>query len=1123
MNDMAEPNGEAAAPVDGKAERRAKRSHAHRFGLWTMALVLNLFTIALILAVLLVDQTMRAPQWLRVMIEERVERSLGGLEIAFGDVDFVVNKGWRPRVRLRDVVLSEATGRVIVELADIEASLALRPLLNGKVQPKQIELTGAFATLRRDRSGRFSLLLADPAAPVREAAGLAQMVEQSGQVLRQPQLAALTGVKLNALSLRYEDALQGRAWTLDGGSILLQRDGDTLELSSQFSILSGRDYASAVEINYSGRIGSAEGEFGFVMTDVPAQDLAAQAVPLGWLNVLDAPISGALRGGVESDGALRPLSATLQIGAGALKPTDETKPIPFDGARSYFTYDPAEHLLQFDELSVENRWVSGAAEGRAYLGAVDNGRLSDLVGQLKLTRLRFAPGGVSPEALTLDGSSADFRLALDPFHLTLGEMLVTDQTSHARLWGRLDAVEQGWALDLDGHLDRIEPDRVMAVWPEIAIPKARRWVAANVLAGDFRDFDFALRARPGAKPDVYFDFEFSKARISFLPDMPVIEDAAGQATMIGGRLAVMATGGTVEPEAGGKLTVAGTSFVIPDLTVKQDTPAIVDIRTSGSVTAVMALINREPLNVLKNTSLPIDMAEGQVEIAGQLRLPLKPKARFDEFDIAFTGEIRDVSSTVLVPGHVVTSERITVDVTSDQVELAGRGLVSGVPANVVWRQPLGVGVSKASVLTGTAELSPAAVEAFRIGLPAGSVRGVGKGEIRLDLVPGKAPELTLSSDLTGVGLSIPQLGWSKRAAATGALSLRAILGNSVRVEDLSLDAAGLSARGRVLNRASGGLDRAVFTSLKVGSWLNSSAELIGRGADAPAIRLSGGRMDMRTAAFGTGSSGSGGGQSSPLSVQLDRLQITDTIAVTGFAGQFATAGGLEGTFTGRVNGQTAISGTVIPKGGRSAVRVVSADGGGVARAAGILEQGQGGDFTMELVPVGQAGEFDGTLKVLNTRVKDAPAIAALLNAISLVGLFNELAGQGILFSEVNARFRLSPTRVTLYEGSAVGPSIGLSMDGIYRSDRDRLNMRGVITPVYMLNGVGSILTRRGEGLFAFSYRLKGPADDPSVTVNPLSALAPGVFREIFRGPAPEDPSKPRRSGTRPRGSAPAER
>ena len=63
-------------------------------------------------------------------------------------------------------------------------------------------------------------------------------------------------------------------------------------------------------------------------------------------------------------------------------------------------------------------------------------------------------------------------------------------------------------------------------------------------------------------------------------------------------------------------------------------------------------------------------------------------------------------------------------------------------------------------------------------------------------------------------------------------------------------------------------------------------------------------------------------------------------------------------------------------------------------------------------------------------------------------------------------------------------------------------MQGVISPIYLLNGIGAVFTRRGEGLFGFNYTLRGTSAKPDIGVNPLSIITPGMFRDLFRGPAP---------------------
>ena len=138
----------------------------------------------------------------------------------------------------------------------------------------------------------------------------------------------------------------------------------------------------------------------------------------------------------------------------------------------------------------------------------------------------------------------------------------------------------------------------------------------------------------------------------------------------------------------------------------------------------------------------------------------------------------------------------------------------------------------------------------------------------------------------------------------------------------------------------------------------------------------------------------------------------------------------------------------------------------------------------------------------NIRVKGMPIMAELINAISVVGLLQQMDGNGLSFNTVDATFRITPDRVIVSQSSAVGPSLGVSLDGIYGLGSNGLDFQGVISPLYLLNGIGSIFTRRGEGLIGFNFNMRGTPRAPDVSVNPFSVLTPAMFREIFRRPAP---------------------
>jgi uncharacterized protein YhdP len=82
----------------------------------------------------------------------------------------------------------------------------------------------------------------------------------------------------------------------------------------------------------------------------------------------------------------------------------------------------------------------------------------------------------------------------------------------------------------------------------------------------------------------------------------------------------------------------------------------------------------------------------------------------------------------------------------------------------------------------------------------------------------------------------------------------------------------------------------------------------------------------------------------------------------------------------------------------------------------------------------------------------------------------------------------------------------VTSNGAVDLSRDQLDLQGTIVPAYALNSVignipviGSLLLGgEGQGLFAANYRVTGSGSDPQVSVNPLSALAPGFLRRLFQ-------------------------
>ena len=214
MTDTKSPKHSVTDLPKVKAKGRKRRIAKH-VGLGTLVAAVVLITV-------LVGKPIAAPDWLEQRIETRVNSNLQGVRLTFDEAEIVVNKGWRPRARIRNVTLRTVAGDEIVKFSELEASLAMKPLLSGEVVPKKIELTGVFVTLRRDAQGQVSLSsgqgIGNGDALTVSLPGLIAAVDAA---FGQPQLKALTNADIYGVTLRYEDARADRAWTADGGRFRL--------------------------------------------------------------------------------------------------------------------------------------------------------------------------------------------------------------------------------------------------------------------------------------------------------------------------------------------------------------------------------------------------------------------------------------------------------------------------------------------------------------------------------------------------------------------------------------------------------------------------------------------------------------------------------------------------------------------------------------------------------------------------------------------------------------------------------------------------------------------------------------------------------------------------------------
>jgi hypothetical protein len=996
---------------------------------------------------------------------------------------------------IRDLAMTDPDGAIRAAFPALVVNLSGEALLQGDVAPVRVDLQGAGLRLARDATGQIDLALM--AGGMASEIGLGDSLARLDRMLASPVFSRLEAINGRGLELVMADAMTGQTMRVSEARMRLERVDGALSLRMGGALEGSRAATIDIALSRSAQSGTTSVVFSF--DGLAARDIATFGPALAWVDLMRAPISGMLEGQLSDDGAVGDLAVRLDIGAGQFRPSYDAAPVAFDALQIGLRYDAARARIAFDRFDLAASLLRFQGSGHADL--LPDGR--GYTGQFALSDITIAAVEGMAGPVALDTAQIDLRLAIAPaLHIEIGQAVVGYGAHILRGSGHIAAVAGGLDIALDLALPAADTAEVLAYWPPIHAPVTRGWLETNVAAGALSDITFSLRATPGAPVRSALGLSFAQANLRVLPQMPPITGAAGYVSLVDAQLALRLDAGQMVAETGGAVSFAGSVMQIAD--TRQPGPeAVIDLALAGALGDVLTLLRAPPVRLMAEGAMTPDrLGTGQVMANARITTRLIAQEGRGQARVSVTGQVTNVVADQLIPGRRLTADRLDVTLDDATLRIAGDAQLDGVALSGQWMRDIGPDAARRSQVVAQTRLRRDRLARFGVMLPDWMVQGETVAEITLDLPDDAAPSLRITSDLAGARLALPPLGWQQGRDRSGSLVAEVKLGPDPAVTLLAIAVDGLDFSGRIALDDDGGFQRLRADRFRLGSWLDVTGALVPRGgAQAPAIEITGGTLDLRGAPqIAQGGPRLEGG---PITATLDRLQVTEGIAISPLLADLTTQGGLSGQFRGRVNGEAAVTGTLVSVAAGPAVRINADDGGQVLRAAGIFQSARGGEMELILQASGTQGNYDGQLRIDGPRLRNAPVMAELLNIISVVGLIEQLGAEGMGMGNVEALFRITPTQLILTEGVAIGPSLGLSLDGTYDLRARQLDMSGVISPLNAVNGLfGAILSGRREGLFGFAYNLTGSAEDPQVTVNPLSILTPGVFREIFRSPPP---------------------
>ena len=1002
--------------------RRSRRRRAARSAGFALLALLVLLAFMAGTAWRLTRSGIALPDWAVTRIEARLDRDLPDVPLALGGIALGYDlEAQSLRLLLRGVAI-ERDGAEIVRLPRAVVALSGPALLRGRLRPQTIRASGLALEAARDAAGRWSLALGRGDDP----RGWASL-DALDRLLAIPALGSLREVRLEDVRVRVSDAASGLAQDLIQGEARLARDGDALALDASVAV----PYPGGAARLTAAATRDAGGTRATVdLGALPIGALAAALPRIPALTLATGRIAARGAFAIGPTGRPGPLRGTVEVTGARL--TDRPR-LRADRIALGFAWRPGDARVALTEVALSAPDARLAATGQVIFEA---GLSGPVQAQLRLSAVELDPDGVFARRVAFEDGVIEARLTQAPLALRLGQGMLTGPSGTARASGRALFTPAGIEGALDLAVPRMAVGDLAALWPTDLAPGARRWFTTNLVDGVARDVTVALRVAPDRAPLLAGSLRFEEAVVRYMRTLPPARGARGALDYLDGRLAIRvdrasvpARGPTGVPEGAERIDIDGTTVLLPDA-LHRPPHAQVDLRARGAVGDVLAVLDNPPFRLLDRLGRDRDLASGRMTAAVTVALPLRRGNAPADIAWSVDGTLEDVRSERLVPGRTIAAERLHLVASAEAVAVDGAATLDGVPFTGRWRQPLPPPATSPlsqgdaprpgpplppAVVSGRATVTPGGLAALGVAFDALRVSGKTEAAVSVTLPPGGPATLAVESDLVGLAAALPAIGWRKAADRRAALALAVELGAAPRITALRLDAPRLALEGTGRLAAGGGLDVLTLSRVAAG-WFEGPVTITGRGPGAaPAIAVRGGRADLRAAPFGRGAS-EGSGGAAPVRVALDRLQVTEGIALSDLRARID--GGGRGTFTGRANGAVPVEGALAPRGGGTAVTVRAADAGALLRALDLYRTARGGRLEMTLQPAGGAGRYDGSLRGAGIVATRAPALAELLQAISAGGT----AG-GVRFDTFGARLsaRARPDRPAPRGGGRTRP------------------------------------------------------------------------------------------------------
>ena len=725
--------------------------------------------------------------------------------------------------------------------------------------------------------------------------------------------------------------------------------------------------------------------------------------------------------------------------------------------------------------------------------------------------------------------SADITISADDnlTNIAVEKAKIDIGDANISLKGKINQKTNMHDVTLSANINGFNLENLDDYWPNNLAIDARNWVVKNIAYGNIENANINIGGilHNNINNDVDSDFTFGQfhigsiggeiignhIRVNYLSPMPVATNVDARIKFGNDWLEIY-----IKKANAGNIKLDNGYIKISNIGKSDD--FISSLNLLGPMEEFLVHLDKKPLMFLDMVGFKREGVSGDGNVNLELKFPLMNDLSKKQIKVELKADIFNVKLPNIHNGQMAVAEKLSLDVNNERMNINGR--INSV--NSIFDIKLQENFSDFSKIKNKIIIDTIMDKQAlsHMGVDIGDDND-GNFKLNLNLIQMRDGNriLTGDIDLIDADINIPLINWHKPVGQAAILELNSTISTSGKIDinSLKVKSDNFKFDGKmILSNINGdmdyNIDKLTIYNLKTNDndILGVIIKTVNNGFD---VKLSGSKFDVAgikefykksitdtkdaivknpygkvkiAADFDILTDGK---ESQLKNVKLNILYDNDKMAMfnlNSFAGDAPF--NIEYGKFGDDGNQLLIK---------------SSDAGAVLDQLDISSKISGGKMEITASRNSHDQPLSGKISIGEFTLIKAPAIAKILEFMSLTGIASALGGQGLLFDSLNADFKYDDGVVDIKDGLSFGNSIGITAYGKIDIEHKEYAMKGTLAPAYSLSRAVSWLPILGkiisgdEGIFAARYSIVGPINDPDLSINPISILTPGILRNIF--------------------------